>query len=113
MRHYCLRFSWDSVERLRVANAAVSISPAAYVATLAFKGARREKPPGRTPRAFFLSAFAALGDPASRAYYDKKIAQGKHHTHSASPDAGPTTCLRCSATEPSTDLGLPQRRETC
>lgn len=31
-------------------------------------------------RAFFLSAFAALSDPASRAYYDKKIAQGKHHT---------------------------------
>ncbi|TRV80099.1 IS110 family transposase [Streptomyces sp. 130] len=31
-------------------------------------------------RAFFLSAFAALGDPTSRAYYDKKIAQGKHHT---------------------------------
>ncbi len=31
-------------------------------------------------RAFFLSAFAALGDPASRAYDDKKIAQGKHHT---------------------------------
>lgn len=30
--------------------------------------------------AFFLSAFAALSDPASRAYYDKKIAQGKHHT---------------------------------
>lgn len=25
-------------------------------------------------------AFAALGDPASRAYYDKKITQGKHHT---------------------------------
>ncbi|WP_033329086.1 IS110 family transposase [Streptomyces yerevanensis] len=31
-------------------------------------------------RAFFLSAFAALADPASRTYYDKKIAQGKHHT---------------------------------
>ncbi len=31
-------------------------------------------------RAFFLSVFAALGDPASRAYYDKKIGQGKHHT---------------------------------
>jgi transposase len=31
-------------------------------------------------RAFFLSAFAALGDPASRTYYDKKISQGKHHT---------------------------------
>ncbi len=31
-------------------------------------------------RAFFLSAFASLSDPVSRAYYDKKIAQGKHHT---------------------------------
>ena len=28
-------------------------------------------------RAFFLSAFAALADPASRAYYDKKITRGK------------------------------------
>jgi transposase len=31
-------------------------------------------------RAFFLSAFAALADPTSRSYYDKKISQGKHHT---------------------------------
>lgn len=31
-------------------------------------------------RASFLSAFAALGDPASRANYAWKIAQGKHHT---------------------------------
>ncbi|GAA2607463.1 hypothetical protein GCM10010424_69470 [Streptomyces lienomycini] len=31
-------------------------------------------------RTFLLSAFAALGDPASRAYYDKKVSQGKHHT---------------------------------
>ncbi|MEU2482939.1 IS110 family transposase [Streptomyces sp. NPDC004126] len=31
-------------------------------------------------RAFFLSAFAALADPTSRVYYDKKISQGKHHT---------------------------------
>ncbi|MFE5549690.1 IS110 family transposase [Streptomyces sp. NPDC056534] len=31
-------------------------------------------------RAFFLSAFTALADPASRTYYDKKINQGKHHT---------------------------------
>ncbi|GAA5072389.1 hypothetical protein GCM10023336_59120 [Streptomyces similanensis] len=31
-------------------------------------------------RAFFLGVFAALGDPASRAYYDKEIAQGKHRT---------------------------------
>lgn len=27
-----------------------------------------------------ISAFAALGAPASRAYYDRKIAQGNHHT---------------------------------
>ncbi|MFI5900228.1 IS110 family transposase [Streptomyces cyaneofuscatus] len=31
-------------------------------------------------RAFFLSASAALADPASRTYYDKKIKQGKRHT---------------------------------
>lgn len=31
-------------------------------------------------QALFPSAFAALGDPASRAYCDKKIAQGKHNT---------------------------------
>ncbi|MEU4483255.1 IS110 family transposase [Micromonospora sp. NPDC023966] len=30
-------------------------------------------------RAFFLAAFAALADPTSRAYYDRKRAQGKKH----------------------------------
>lgn len=30
-------------------------------------------------RAFFLAAFAALQDPTSRAYYDRKRAQGKKH----------------------------------
>lgn len=30
-------------------------------------------------RAFFLAAFAALHDPTSRAYYDRKRAQGKRH----------------------------------
>lgn len=30
-------------------------------------------------RAFFLSAFAALKDPLSRAYYDRKRAEGKRH----------------------------------
>jgi len=29
--------------------------------------------------AMFLSAFAALRDPDSRAYYDRKITQGKRH----------------------------------
>ncbi|ANS63148.1 putative IS110 transposase [Streptomyces lincolnensis] len=45
---------------------------------------RGEQPSSRgnkqLERAFFLSAFAALADPASRTYDDKKIAQGKHHT---------------------------------
>jgi transposase len=30
-------------------------------------------------RAFFLAAFAALSDPTSRAYYDRKRAEGKQH----------------------------------
>lgn len=30
-------------------------------------------------RAFFLAAFASLSDPTSRAYYDRKRAQGKKH----------------------------------
>jgi transposase len=30
-------------------------------------------------RAFFLSAFAALADPVSRTYYDRKRAEGKKH----------------------------------
>jgi transposase len=30
-------------------------------------------------RAFFLAAFAALHDPASRVYYDRKRAEGKKH----------------------------------
>ncbi len=30
-------------------------------------------------RTMFLSAFAALRDPISRAYYDRKIRQGKRH----------------------------------
>lgn len=33
----------------------------------------------RLKRALFLSAFAALKDPTSKTYYDKKRAQGKHH----------------------------------
>ena len=51
---------------------------------LVVRGVRGEQPFRRgneqLKRAFFLSAFAALADPASRTYYDKKIAQGKHHT---------------------------------
>lgn len=40
------------------------------------------------PRAFFLSAVAALADLVSRAYHDKKSAQGKRHTQAL-------LCLAC------------------
>lgn len=53
------------------------LAPAARSSGSSIRG---EQPPRRgtkqLKRAFFLSAFAALGDPASRTYYDKKIAQG-------------------------------------
>jgi hypothetical protein len=39
-------------------------------------------------RAMFLSAFAALRDPVSRAYYTRKISQGKRHNQAHS---SPTT----------------------
>jgi hypothetical protein len=64
-------------------------------------------------RAFFLSAFAALADPTSRIYYDKKIKEGKHHTQAF-------LCLarrradvssQCSATAPSTNPKQPGRDE--
>jgi transposase len=44
---------------------------------------RGEHPPKggnkQLKRAFFLSVFAALADPLSRAYYDRKRAEGKKH----------------------------------
>ena len=44
----------------------------------------RGEPPSRRgnrvlKRALFLSAFSALRDPISRAYYDRKVQQGKRH----------------------------------
>lgn len=56
-------------------------------------------------RAFFLAAFAVLDDPASRAYYDRKIAQASTTPGpcSALPGAGPTSSSPCSAMEPSTN----------
>lgn len=41
---------------------------------------RGEQPSRRGNKQLSLSAFASLADPRSRTYYDKKIAQGKHHT---------------------------------
>lgn len=44
---------------------------------------RGEAPPRRgnklLKRAYFLAAFASLHDPTCRAYYDRKIAEGKRH----------------------------------
>ncbi|GIJ29441.1 hypothetical protein Vqi01_46030 [Micromonospora qiuiae] len=44
---------------------------------------RGEHPPKggnkQLKRALFLAAFAALADPTSRAYYDRKRAEGKEH----------------------------------
>lgn len=60
-------------------------SPARFPGSAVSRGAAKSSAAPRRgnkqlKRAFFLSAFAALGDPASRANYDKKIAQGQHHT---------------------------------
>jgi transposase len=56
-------------------------------------------------RAMFLSAFAALHDPASRTYYDNAgpAAKPTHRPSSASPANASACCSRCSATAPSTN----------
>lgn len=56
-------------------------------------------------RAMFLSAFAALHDPASRTYYDRCRARGKTPTQAllALPAIASACCSRCSATAPSTN----------
>ena len=51
-------------------------------------------------RTTFLSAFAALRDPISQAYHDRKIRQGNWHNqttrHSShSPAGAATSCMRC------------------
>ncbi len=73
-------------------------------------------------RAFFLSAFTALTDPASRTYYGKKIEQASTtpKPFSASRDDEPTCSSRCSAMAPSTsrsqrpshDLRVAQQHHT-
>jgi hypothetical protein len=65
---------------LEISDGAVEISVWDTDPTLPVAQAADPGRVGQHGRAFFLSAFAALGDPASSANYDKKIAQGKHHT---------------------------------
>ena len=60
-------------------------------------------------RAFFLAAFAALADPVSRAYYDRKRAEGKRH-NAALICLARRRCdvlLPCSAPEPLTNHAPP------
>jgi cellulase/cellobiase CelA1 len=91
------------------------LAPATRSSGSSIRGEQPSRRGNKQPKGvFFPSAFATLGGPAFRAHYDKKIAQGKYHTQallcSASPDAGPTSSSRCSATAPSTNPGqLPQR----
>lgn len=57
------------------------LAPATRNSGSSIQGERPSRPGNKQlKRVLFLSAFAALGDPASRAYYDRKITQGKHHT---------------------------------
>lgn len=62
-------------------------------------------------RAFFLAAFAALHDPASRTYYDRKRAQGKKHN--AAPVCLARRCIgvlhAMLGTEPSTKTDPPRQ----
>ncbi len=67
-------------------------------------------------RAFCLSAFATLADPASRGPTTARRSPKGNTTPrpcSASPDAGPTSSSPCSATEPSTNSNPSKRLETC
>ena len=56
------------------------IAPVTHRSGTSIKGEHPARAGNRKlKRAFFLAAFAALRDPASRAYYDRKRAEGKKH----------------------------------
>ncbi|MDO5754022.1 IS110 family transposase [Arthrobacter sp.] len=56
------------------------LAPVTWRSGTSIRGDHPSKKGNKTlKRAFFLSAFAALKDPLSRAYYDRKRAQGKRH----------------------------------
>ncbi len=54
--------------------------PATRSSGSSIRGEQPSRRENKSSSAFFLPAFAALANPSSRPYYDKKIAQGKHHT---------------------------------
>lgn len=56
------------------------IAPVTHQSGSSIKGEHPARAGNRKlKRAFFLASFAALSDPVSRAYYDKKRAEGKKH----------------------------------
>lgn len=56
------------------------IAPVTHCSGSSIKGEHPARAGNRKlKRAFFLSAFAALHDPTSRAYYDRNRAEGKKH----------------------------------
>ncbi len=56
------------------------LAPVTRKSGSSIRGETRSQRGNRTLKsALFLSAFASLGDPASRAYYDRKRAEGKRH----------------------------------
>lgn len=57
------------------------LAPATRASGISMRGERAARRGNRPlKRAMYLSAFAALKDPTSRAYYDRKRSEGKTHT---------------------------------
>ncbi|AIY02352.1 transposase, IS111A/IS1328/IS1533 [Arthrobacter sp. PAMC 25486] len=58
----------------------IGLVPVTWRSGTSIRGDHSSKKGNKTlKRAFFLSAFATLKEPLSRAYYDKKRAEGKRH----------------------------------
>ena len=69
------------------------IAPVTHRSGTSIKGEHPARTGNRKlKRAFFLAAFAALRDPTSRAYYDRKRAEGKKQRRTHQP--GPTPLRR-------------------
>lgn len=87
----------------------VGIAPVTRSSGTSIKGEH----PARTgywklKRAFFLAAFAALHDPFSWAYHDRKRAEGRKHNAAliCLPAAAATSSKRCFAKAPTTDAPI-------
>ncbi|RYE50805.1 MAG: IS110 family transposase [Rhizobiaceae bacterium] len=80
------------------------VAPRTHRSGTSIKGEHRQHSGNsRLKRAMYLSAFAALKDPVSRAYYDRKRAEGKNHR----------SALICLARRRSDVLHAMLRSKTC